>query len=95
MHKTRVHHPVTLSCDRANQSWLYSLNAERLARKQSVPIITPLVWRGRGSNPRHPDYEANTLSIRPPREEARERERERERERGIETETEVGKGLIN
>jgi len=66
-HKTRIHHPVTLSWHRANQSWCYPLNAERLARKQPVPIFTPLVWCGRGSNPRPPDYEANALFTRPPR----------------------------
>ena len=66
-HKTRIHHPVTLSWHRANQSWIYPLNPERLARKQPVPIFTPLVWCGRGSNPQPPDYEANALSTRPPR----------------------------
>ena len=60
-HKTRIHDPVTLSWQRANQSWFYPLNAERLARKQPVPICTPLVWCGRSSNPRPPDYEANAL----------------------------------
>jgi len=45
---------------------LYPLNAERLARKQSVPLLTPLARRGRGSNPRPPDYEANALCTRPP-----------------------------
>ena len=28
-------------------------------------LLAPLVWRGRGPNPRHPDYEANVLSSRP------------------------------
>ena len=65
-HKTRMHHPVTLPRHRANQSWFYPLNAERLARKQPVPIVTPLVCRGRGSNSRPTDYEANALSTRPP-----------------------------
>ena len=66
-HKTRVPHPVTLSWHRVNQSWLYPLNAERLARKQLhvVPMLTPLVWRGRGPNPRPTDYEANAISTRP------------------------------
>ena len=32
-------------------------------RKKTVII---LVWRGRGSNLRPPDYEANALSTRPP-----------------------------
>ena len=36
---------------RCNKGWLYPLNAERLARKQPVPILTPLVWCGRVSNP--------------------------------------------
>ena len=62
-HKTRLHHPVTLSWHRANQSWFYPLNAERLARKQPVPIFTPLVWCGRGSNPRPPDYETNAYPL--------------------------------
>ena len=39
-----------LSRHRANQSWFHPLNAERLARKQPVPIVTPLVMRGQGSN---------------------------------------------
>jgi len=37
----QVHHPVTLSWYR---SWFYPFNAERLAGKQLVPILTPLVW---------------------------------------------------
>ena len=65
-HKTRIHHPVTLSGHRAIQSWFYPLNAERLARKQLVPIFTPLVWCGRRSSPRPPDYKANALPARPP-----------------------------
>ena len=65
-HKTRIHHPVTLSWHRASQSWFYPLNAERLARKQPVPSLTPLLWRGHDSNPRPSDYEANALSTRPP-----------------------------
>ena len=64
-HKAWIHHPVTLSWHQANQSWFYPLNAERLARKQPVPIFTPLVWCGRDSNPRPPDYEANALSTAP------------------------------
>ena len=64
-HKTWVHQPVTLSWHRANQSWFYTLNAERLARKQPVPMFTPLVWRGRDPNPQPPDYEANALSTWP------------------------------
>ena len=45
-HKTRIQHPVTLSLNRANQSWFYPLNAERLARKQQVPITFGLVRPG-------------------------------------------------
>ena len=66
IHTTQVHHPVTLFWHRANQSWFYPLNAERLARKQPVPIVTPLVRRSRGSNLRSPDYEANDVSTWPP-----------------------------
>ena len=66
-HNTRLHHTATLPWHQVNQSWFYPLNAERLARKQPVPIFTPLVWCDRGSNPRPPDYEANALSARPPR----------------------------
>ena len=55
-HKTRMHHPVTC----------YPRNAECLARKQPVPILTPLVWRGRGPSPRPPNYEANALTPRSP-----------------------------
>ena len=51
-HNTLIHHSVTLSWHRANQSWCYPLNAERLARKQSVPLLTPLVWR----DPRPHEY---------------------------------------
>jgi len=65
-HKARSHHQVRLSCHWANQSWLYPLNAECIAKKQPVPILTPLVWHGWGLNPRSPNYEANTLSTRPP-----------------------------
>ena len=42
-HKTRVHHPVTLSWHRANQSWFYPLYAERLVRtfeRYKLIIIT-------------------------------------------------------
>ena len=35
-HNARIHNPVT-SWHRANQSWFYPLNAERLARQQQVP----------------------------------------------------------
>ena len=66
-HKTQIHHPVTLSWHRANQSWFYPLIAERLARKQPVSIFTSLVWCVRGSNLWPPDSEANALSTRPPR----------------------------
>ena len=44
----------------------YHRNTELLARKQSVPILTPLVWRSRCSYPQPPDYEANVLSTPPP-----------------------------
>ena len=54
-HKTRVHHPVTLSSRPANQYWFYPLNSERLAKKQPVPMLTPFVWRYWGLNPRSPD----------------------------------------
>ena len=56
-HKTRIHHPYYPDTGRTNP-----LNAERLARKQSVPMLTPLVRRGRGPNPRPPYY---ALSARP------------------------------
>ena len=36
-------------------------NAERQARKPLVPFLTPLVWRGQGSNPRPPAPEADAL----------------------------------
>ena len=61
IHKRRVHHQVTLSWHRANQSWFYPLNSERLARNQQLPSLTPLVWRDRGSYPRPPNAEANAL----------------------------------
>jgi len=64
MPQTQVHHTVTLSRHRVNQSWVNPLNVERLARKQPAPILTPLVWCGRGSNPQPPDYEVNALSTR-------------------------------
>ena len=53
-HNTRMNHPVTSTWQRANQSWLYPLNAERLPRKQPVPMLTPLVWFGRVRNRDHP-----------------------------------------
>ena len=65
-HKTRVHHPVTLSWHRANQFRLYPLSAERLAKKQQVPILTPLVWGSQDSNPGPPNFEANALTAGPP-----------------------------
>ena len=66
-HKTQMHHQVTSSWHRANQSLCYPLNAARLARKQPVPILKPLVWRGWSSNPQPPDdYAATALSTRPP-----------------------------
>jgi len=40
--------------DRANQSWFNPSYVERLATKQPVSMLTLLVWRGRGSNRRHP-----------------------------------------
>ena len=50
---THTHtHTRAQSWHRANQSWLYPLNTERLARKKTVPMLTPLVWRGRGPHPR-------------------------------------------
>ena len=55
-HKTEIHRPVTLSWNQTNQSWFYPLNAECLGRKQQVPILTHLVWHGRDSKPRTPDY---------------------------------------
>jgi len=63
-HKTQLHHPVTLYRLRANQSWFYPPNADRQAKKDPVPIITHLVWRGWRSNPR-PSYSgANALITR-------------------------------
>ena len=35
-------------------------------RRDSARGLTHLVWRGRGSNPRPADYEANIVSTRPP-----------------------------
>ena len=43
--------------------WLYPLNVERLAKKQPVPILTPLVWHGRGSNPRPSVYETTLYPL--------------------------------
>ena len=66
-HKTHVHHPVTLFWHRADPSWFLSLNAERLARKQPVPILkTHLLWRGWVSKQRPSEYEANVPSTRSP-----------------------------
>ena len=51
----------------ANQSWVYPLNAERLARKQTVLFVC--LWYGAAadSNPQPPYYEANALTTGPPR----------------------------
>ena len=38
-------------------------NAEHQARLPLVPFLTPLVWRGRDSNPRPPDPEADALPL--------------------------------
>ena len=62
--KAQMHHPVTLSWDRANPSWLHTLNAERSVRKQQVAVLTPFARPE--FNLRPPDCEANALTSRPP-----------------------------
>ena len=57
--------PLTLSWHRANHSWFYPLNAERLVKKQSVQFHD-FVMAQPGSNQRPPDYLANALTTRPP-----------------------------
>ena len=63
-HKTRVHHPVTLSGHRVNQSRVYSLNIERLASKTTNTISKPLVWRG--IEPLPPACETTAFTTQPP-----------------------------
>ena len=63
--KTRMHHPVPISWHWANQSWIYHLNTEHLARKQTVPNFNAFGLARPGPNPQPPDYEANDLSTRP------------------------------
>ena len=72
---TLMHHAADTRHDYTTQSHIIltpgqpvlvlSSNAEHLSRKQPVPILMPLVWRGWGSNPRPIDFEANALSTRP------------------------------
>ena len=42
---------LTLFWHRANQSWVNPLSAERLARKEPVPMLMFLVWCDRGFEP--------------------------------------------
>ena len=62
-HEPRVHQPVTLSGQQANQPWCYPLNTALLARKQPGLFLTPLGGCGCGIEP--PDLERNALTIRP------------------------------
>jgi hypothetical protein len=58
-------HLDTLSWFRANQSFLFLLNAACLAEKQQIPILQSFVWPDRCSNPRSTTLEASTLTIAP------------------------------
>ena len=47
--------------------WCYSYNPERQGGKPLLSVLKTLICRGRGSNPRPPTHEADTLTTRPPR----------------------------
>jgi hypothetical protein len=59
-------HSETLFWFRANQSFLFLLNAACLAEKQQMPILYSMVWTNPGSNPRSAALETSTLTITPP-----------------------------
>jgi len=52
-------------CLRGERSLTYPYLLSAWARKHLVPFITYLVWRGRGSKPRHPAHGANALTTEP------------------------------
>ena len=59
-------HSETLFWFRANQSFLFLLNAACLAEKQHIPILYSMVWTDPGVNPRSAALDTSMLSITPP-----------------------------
>ena len=64
-----VHKSVSLTIffTSTKTSQCYSHNHERQGGKPLPPVLKALVCRGRGSNPRPPAHEADSLTTRPPR----------------------------
>ena len=72
-HTTQMNHSVTLSWHRANQYWLYPLNAWRLARKiykftawcMAWPGIEPAIFRLQGEHSDHMTTQPVLLTVLP------------------------------